>query len=137
MSLPFVLVIAASILALGWASLHKSSVAITARMTTWQKRDTRKLENLQQARDRLPLSGITLNTPLSGEIYPEPTRQQFSLPSWMGGSAVATSGNMVLIGSWDYYEVDFGGDRPHFGVLSKMGAGSMLGGIKGLESLLK
>jgi hypothetical protein len=133
MSLPFLLIVVAGTTAIGWASLYKSAVAVTARREAWQKRSPQYLD---QAQNRHPLAAVSLTIPLSGEVYCEKKRD-FIVPAWLGGSATAISGNAVLAGSWDHDDMPrFNDGAPHFGVLYEMTIQSV-SGLEGIASLLK
>jgi hypothetical protein len=131
LSLPILVILFASIMAIGLASLEKSGVAIQVRNEAWQRRwsadSGQEQQYLNEATGRMPLSGVTIGAALSGEIHLTQSHD-FSVPAWMGGSATATSGNSVLMGSWDYHEVPgFQESAPHFNVLVEIAADTMQG----------
>ena len=140
MSLPILLMLFATVIGIGWASLEKSGVAIGARNQAWQRRwsSDRSQENqyLSEA-GSCPLSAISV--PLSGEIGAAYRTKscEFNLPSWLGSDTVARSGNSVLMGSWDYNEVaEFDHGAPHFDVLAKMAIDSWQG-VEGIVRILQ
>ena len=143
MSLPILMLMIVSILAVGWAMIRKSDVAVASRHDAWARRPGADSDQGPQGEDVKdhpchPLAVVA--SPASGETLAV-AKAQFSMPSWLGSTVTAESRNAVLLGSWDYREVpEMAGQGPHFGALAKIAVESVEGGgeaigVGGLQSL--
>jgi hypothetical protein len=124
-SLPIVMLVTATVFALTWALMHKTDVAVQARHQAWLKRSAAHAVDSGSPDRALSLQGPATGGQISTQVDSPP----FSLPSWLGGSATACSGNVLLSGSWDYRQVDFHGTLPHLGLLATMTTASLPAGI--------
>jgi hypothetical protein len=131
MSLPFLMGVFAMLLSLGFVSLEKARVAVSARHEVWKLRDdpdqqAATLTNKRVEPDNRPLSVTNFDSEEAGLVYGE-VSGQVRLFSWLGGSVNPRGRAAVLAHTWDHSQVtDFDSrpDDPHLSILERMVGGS-------------
>src|SRR5262245_36895212 len=101
MSLPFVLVVAAMTMSLGFAALGRYDAATNARYAAWKMRSdpNSKPDGVVESsyKKSTALSSFSIDA-LDGEIYVR-TQREVQLFPWLGNMANAESGTAVLTDS--------------------------------------
>jgi len=153
LSLPFILAVAVIIASVGLMGLRKSEVVIHSRYVSWERRtdyaqqqkDAPPPNPKETGGSKLtlaynksnPLGVADLTRPTAGEMLATGSNNE-RLARWLveerppAANAPpssrffdvnAQSGCAVLMGTWDFHQVPFAGDMPHYDVLGQMASG--------------
>lgn len=125
MGLPFLMFLIASIWAIGRVGLAKQAAAIQVRHYAWQQRlepeqRSSKLSSQSLADPDHAMALTSIAFPGSGILHGE-TKQQVSVPNWLGGQVNPTAKTAMTVRTWSHREVDMSSSRPHFGLFLRMG----------------
>jgi hypothetical protein len=122
---PFLMLLAATIFVVAYASMTKTNSVSQARYEVWKMRDkdaTHELESYSRVDDTKPMQLLNFEDEMPGEIVGSGS-DSFKTYKWAGGTKTAKSKTMLVSGTWDHKEITEFTDRPggpHLDILGKI-----------------